>query len=61
MTAKLSTGYCLLLLEAIEWFMPLPTDFCQGDGIFYAYEIIAKIVYIIILIVDEIKGGSRNV
>lgn len=37
MTAKLSTGYCLLLLEAIEWFMPLPTDFCQGDGIFYAY------------------------
>ena len=39
MTAKLSTGYCLLLLEAIEWFMPLPTDFCQGDGFFYAYSV----------------------
>ena len=37
MTAKLSTGYCLLLLEAIARFMPLPTDYCQGDGIFYAY------------------------
>ena len=45
MTAKLSTGYCLLLLEAIEWFMPLPTDFCQGDGFFYAYDFFANCEY----------------
>ena len=47
MTAKLSTGYCLLLLEAIEWFMPLPTDFCQGDGFFYAYVHPARAQYLL--------------
>ena len=33
--------------------------FCL-KGVLSMAEIIAKIVYIIILIVDEIKGGSRN-